>query len=112
MSNTKLLATLGKHLELEGVEATVIEELLRLDIQPESRSYDHDNSRFAGFVLPVSVSQFCSSVVCSFQQFGPMRIAQSDLNERTAQFVDLDKEEMDKICALWIRYRIEMIKKG
>jgi hypothetical protein len=112
MSNTrKLLEAMGKSLTLKDVEAAVIEEILTQEIAPERRSCDHDDS-FSGYVLPVSVSQFCSSVVCSFGQFGPMRIAQSDLNEGKAQFVDLDDDEMNKICALWIRYRVEMIRKG
>jgi len=106
----KLLECLDKHVDLEGAEAVVVEEILGQEIAPERRSYD--SGSFAGFVLPVSASQFCSSVVCSFQRFGPMRIAQSDPKEHTAQQIELDDSDMDKICALWIRYRIEMIKKG
>lgn len=112
MSNTrKLLEALGKKIELKDAEAAVIEELLEQEITPQRRAYDEIDGRFAGFVLPVSVNQHAESVVCSFQQFGPQRITQTQEGGKV-QTVDLDDLDMDRITALWIRYKIEMIRKG
>lgn len=103
------MEAMGKQLSLKDVEAAVIEDLLGQEIAPQRRTYDHNDS-FAGFVLPVVVNQQAESVVCSFQQFGPQRITQTD--DGKVQTVDLNDLDMDRIASLWIRYKIEMIKKG
>lgn len=114
MNKTKeLLAALDKEITLEGVEAAVIEELLGIKLDPKLRYYSHDEDDFAGMILSVSASQDAESVTCAFNQFGPMRIAQVEMDEELKiRAVTLSDVEMDKICALWIRYRVEMLKKG
>lgn len=114
-NNKELLAALDKKITLEGVEAHVIEQLLGTKIEPRRSFYDHDNS-LAGMILPVSVTRDASSVIASLGYgWKTNRVQQTTLSaddRASAQFVDLSDEDMGILCALWIQYRVEMIKKG
>src|SRR4030095_11710790 len=107
--NEKLLRAIDKKLALEGVEAAVIEGLLGLDINPQRRTYEEIDGSFAGLSLPILTSNI-ESILASFQQLEPMMLIQTRLSngEYRVERVELSNQDMDKICALWIRYKVEM----